>query len=110
MNAKWEKLNVNSCLELEDGNYLSYNDSYDLNLAHEPELAIVQKGETWEKTNYAILYGAKPEDFENLKTIDECLELGRRLVSEGKSRNAFWTGYDFEEGKWYGGENETKTV
>jgi uncharacterized protein YkuJ len=96
MEKVWKQYEVNKVLELKDC-YLSFNNSSGLNMAHEPELAIVfeQDGEKV----FAIVYYHKPEEFENFDTKDECLEYAKSLIDSGKATPAFWTAWDWDNMK-----------
>lgn len=103
MNKNWNNNGNNYYLEMEDG-YLSYNDNQ-INTDNEPELAVAQYSNKEEKkdTRMAILYGAKPEDFENFKTFSEAIEYATKLVKDNDSpvRAGFWTAWDFDNDNWF---------
>lgn len=92
---KW-KHNGNSYINQKKGWYMSYN-TQNINLDNEPELAIVTEG----KDKFAILYRAVPEQFEDFENIEDALKFGCELVKEGKAKTGFWSGYDFDDGRWY---------
>ena len=95
---KWKQNDLNRVLELKDC-YLSFNNYDGLNMAGEPELAIVF-GSGGSKV-FAIIYYDKPEEFEKFETKDECLEYAKQLVDDEKASPAFWTGWDWEAMKPY---------
>lgn len=98
---KWE-FNGNNYVCQKDGWYLSYNDK-EINSDNAPELAIARND-----GQMGILYYANPEQFEDLKTIDEALELGSKLCKDDTStvRGGFWTAYDFYSKEWYADKKE----
>jgi len=97
MNDKWKSNDHNSILEMEDG-YLSWV-TKSINMDNEPELAICDNG----TGKMAILYGAKPEDFENFNTFTEAIQHATSLVNDNNSpvRAGFWTSWDFDNNQWY---------